>query len=102
MQFTRREERALQPLLKKDAEGQDVISNLLFLAGIFVLAAGIVMIYAGLGRDYGAGLIFSVAGLIVIEHAWNRRDRHIMARIVQKYDAALRRLRLPEEDEVTR
>jgi hypothetical protein len=102
MQFTRREDKFLQPLLKRDAKGPDAISNFLFLAGIFVLAAGIVMVAMGLGRDYGAGLIFGVVGLIIIEHAWNRRDRNVLARIVQKYDAALRRLQLPEEDEVTR
>ena len=102
MQFTRQEEKMLRPLLRRDAYGQDGVSNLLFLAGAFVLGAGIVMIWAGLGRDYGAGLLFSVVGLIIIEHAWNRRDRQMLARILQKYDAALRRMRNPEDEEVTR
>jgi hypothetical protein len=102
MQFTRREEKVVRPLLRKDAEGQDAVSNLLFLAGAFVLGTGIVMIWAGLGRDYGAGLFFAVAGLIVIEHAWNRRDRHTIARILQKYDRALQRVSGVEDEEVTR
>ena len=101
MEFTPEEQRLLKSyLLMRIRAGNGWLAGVV--AGVAVCAAGVVIVALGIWPDAApyCPLVF-VIGLVIAEQALGRRDKRRMARILQKYDAALQRFMYPEDAEET-
>ena len=101
MEFTSEEKKLLAPYLLMDtADRKAWLAGIV--AGLAVCAAAVAVIALPIWPDAGpyCPLAF-VIGLVIVEQALDRRDRRRMARVLQKYDAALQRFMYPEEAEET-
>lgn len=101
MKFSKAEQRLLDRHLTIDTR-QTAGWRAAICVGMLACVAALVL-YAARVWEAGAAcapLLF-VIGLVVIEHGLHKRDVQRMARILQEYDVALRRLIYPEEEEET-
>jgi hypothetical protein len=101
MQFTPEEERLLKPYMAMKTDGIGAWPAGI-VAGVAVCAAAVAVVALDIWREAGpyCPLAF-VVGLVILEQALDRRDRRRMARILQKYDAAVQSFMYPEEAEET-
>jgi len=101
MELTPEEKRLVAPyLLMRTSGGRGWLAGIV--AGVAVCAAAVAIVAVGSWPEAGpyCPLVF-VIGLVIAEQALARRDRRRMARILQKYDAAVQRFMYPEEAEET-
>ena len=101
MDFTPEEKKLLDPyLLMRTGGARGWLAGVV--AGAAVCAAAVAIVALDVWPEAGpyCPLVF-VIGLVIAEQALARRDRRHMARILQKYDAAVQRFMYPEEAEET-
>lgn len=99
MDLTPQEEKLVRPYLTMKVGGIGWVIGLVI--GLLILAAGIIIWVSGIWEGGPYFLLVLVVGMVIIEQAWNFRDKVRLARVLQKYDATVRRLRYPEEEEET-
>lgn len=101
MDLTPDEKKMLAPYLLMKTGGRSAWQAGIVL-GVAVCAAAVAIVAFDCWPEAGpyTPLAF-VVGLVILEQALARRDRRRMARILQKYDAAVQRFMYPEEAEET-
>jgi len=90
MDLTPEEEALVRPYLTmKVKDGKGWLIGVA--VGLIICAAAVVLRVAGVQQLSGPYLLFAiVVGLVVIEQSIDHRDQTRIARVLQKYDAALK------------
>ena len=102
MDFTQEEQKLLRPYLRmKVKDGRGWLVGVA--VGVLICAATIVVSLTGVWRQPGPYFLFAiVVGLVVIEQSIDHRDQTRLARVLQKYDAALKERQEAQGREPTR
>ncbi|MHC4789281.1 MAG: hypothetical protein ACYS8K_08795 [Planctomycetota bacterium] len=101
MDLTAEEEKFLEPYLAAEvSDGKGWVIGVA--VGALACAAAVFLRFTHAWPAFDPYfLLVVVVGLVIVEQSVNRRDKVRLARILQKYDSALRRLRYPGEQEET-
>ena len=100
MDLTRDESELLESYLKMDVQGRGWIGSAV--VGAVICGGALLLAFLKLWNVPVVYLLLVlVVGMVLIELSLSRRDKTQIARILQEYNAEVRRLKYPEEEDET-